>query len=489
MKTRTICLGVAVVAVLLLVVGGVGASSGFAPGAPVAGKINYQGRLTDTDGTPLSGAFSMRFQVYDAASGGTLLWDSGMISVDVDQGLFNAALDVDPSDFDGQALWIRLHVDGEWLTPRQELLAVPYALSLRPGARIDGPPPQPGGAVLRVAVDGFFATGNAVRSSAATGTAIYGESTGGFGVRGYSDTNWGVRGESGSGIAGHFQSEEGYGVRVNSDGADHWDHAGYFTADWGYGVYAVSEHNYGVVGEGVVAGVRGTGDTSGVSGSSDTGIGVSGWSNSNSGVYGSSFGEYGVEGLTWRGDNNYGLFTYDNLYSLNIHLAGAVMHVVQNGGDVPLEPGDVAVFNGIVPSPDGGAPVIQVALSSSANSTAVAGVVHSRFNIEAVVERAESEARQRPGGAMEITSDKPVAPGDYLLLVVQGPAQVKATGLSDPIQPGDLLSTASQAGTASRAIKANAPGAESAAPGTVFGKALEPLEVDQRLIYVFVALQ
>ena len=489
MKIRTVWLSVAVVAVVLVTVGGAAASSHFAPAAPVAGKISYQGRLTDTGGTPLNGSFPMRFQLYDAASGGTLLWDSGVLTVDVSQGLFNVALDVDAADFSGQALWIRLYVNGEWLTPRQELLPAPYALSLRPGATIDGPPDHSGGGVLNVAVDGFYATGNAVLASSATGSAIRGSSAGGYGVYGYSGTNWGVRGRSDSGIAGYFYSDEGYGLRAISDGTDHWDHAGYFLADVGYGVYAVSTGNYGIVGEGAMAGVRGNGNTSGVSGTSSGGSGVYGYSGSYSGVYGSSNTYYGVHGHTSRGDNNYGLFTYDNIYSLNYHTTGAVMRVVQNGGDETLEHGDVVVFDGILPSVQGGPPTIQVALASSANSTAVAGVVYSGFDIQAVTEPAGLGETQRPSAPAEITSDGPITPGDYLLLVVQGPALVKASALGGAIQPGDLLATAGQAGHAAKATSANTAGVASAAPGTVLGKALEPLEAGQRLVYVFVTLQ
>ena len=44
----------------------------------VATKISYQGRLTDAGGDPVSdGIHTMRFRLYDAQNGGTLLWESG----------------------------------------------------------------------------------------------------------------------------------------------------------------------------------------------------------------------------------------------------------------------------------------------------------------------------------------------------------------------------------------------------------------------------
>jgi hypothetical protein len=67
-------------------------------------------------------AYPMRFQLYSGASGGTQWWDSGHTSVAVDDGLFNAALDVIAPVFDGPILWLRIYVNGEWLSPRQALL-------------------------------------------------------------------------------------------------------------------------------------------------------------------------------------------------------------------------------------------------------------------------------------------------------------------------------------------------------------------------------
>ena len=68
---------------------------------------------------------------------------------------------------------------------------------------------------------------------------------------------------------------------------------------------------------------------------------------SGSGVIGQSTSFVGVwaeSGTDWRaagtGDasNNYGVYTPDNIYSLNYHLAGALMQLVQNGGLNRLSP-------------------------------------------------------------------------------------------------------------------------------------------------------
>lgn len=112
-------------------------------GATVAGsvarKISYQGRLTDSDGNPVNGSANLVFQLWDdATAGGQVGTDIVRNGVPVQGGLFIVDLDVPPGAATGQALWLRIGINGQWLAPRQELLPVPYALSLRPGAVIAG---------------------------------------------------------------------------------------------------------------------------------------------------------------------------------------------------------------------------------------------------------------------------------------------------------------------------------------------------------------
>jgi hypothetical protein len=228
--------------------------------------------------------------------------------------------------------------------------------------------------------------------------------------------------------------------------------------------------------------VENNGAGTAIVGECEDGYGVYGSSSSWYGVTGTSVTGRGVQGVTNRVDNNYGLYTSDNLYSLNFHSLGAQMQVVQNGGQAALEPGDVVVFNGLAA---GDPPVIQVAQARAANSTAVAGVVYSRYSIDAVTENLE----QSPRGDREVTPAGPVPPGEYLLMVIQGPAQVKASALAGAIQPGDLLSSAGPAGQAAKAVQVSIEGVETAVPGTVLGKALEPLDQGDKRIYVFVTLQ
>jgi hypothetical protein len=164
------------------------------------------------------------------------------------------------------------------------------------------------------------------------------------------------------------------------------------------------------------------------------------------------------------------------------------MQIVQNVGSTAVQAGDLVAFYGIAaPLEAGEPPVIQVATLTRANSTAVAGVVYSRYNIEAITKATDSG--EKLGSAFEVTPDGSVAPGEYLLLVVQGPAQVRATAAGGPIQPGDLLTSAATAGMAARAGQVTVESVAIAAPGTVFGKALEALPAGDGLIYVYVTLQ
>jgi hypothetical protein len=505
MSRSKLWITIATAAVLLLMAGAAGAiPASLAPAALLDGAIHYQGRLTDDMGNPLNGTYPMQFQIYDDPVANTLVWDSGVINVDVDQGLFEVKLAIDPADFDGQGLWLQLHVDGELLTPRQELLPVPYALSLRPGAEIRGEPTGWEGWVVNVEMEGAYPLGNGISSTAATGAAVAGSSPGGWGLRAYTEEGYAVYGvddgiDQARGYGGYFTSNTGIGLYGHTSATTSGENP------YAPGVFGESENGVGVYGaaHGPLPAIQGIGwgDGRGVEGGSyySTGVGVRGISRSSgSGVWGDSdwiavyaesISSYGIYAETGVGTNNYGLYTPDNIYSLNYNLAGSIMHVVQNGGEQALEPGDVVVLSGMAaPLEEGGPPVIQVAPATSANSTAVAGVVYRRFDAKAL--QARPQAEQPEGGLpAEVTPEGPVPAGEYLLLVVEGPVQVKASALGGAIRPGDLVSSAGEAGYAARAAEVEIEGASLALPGTVVGKALEPLAADQALIYVFVTLQ
>ena len=96
----------------------------------VAGAVPIQGRLTDANGNPLTGGYSVRARLYDASTGGTALCDD-TDPIAVDNGLFTMYLDgsggCSASDIDGKQLYLGITVgsDAE-MTPRQGIYAVPH---------------------------------------------------------------------------------------------------------------------------------------------------------------------------------------------------------------------------------------------------------------------------------------------------------------------------------------------------------------------------
>jgi hypothetical protein len=109
----------------------------------------------------------------------------------------------------------------------------------------------------------------------------------------------------------------------------------------------------------------------------------------------------------------------------------------------------VVVFSGInraVTAVD--APIAQVSRAHTANSTAVAGVVFSRFNMDAVDPNLEfpDDTAQERMAEMDVTPPGEVAPGEFLLVVVQGRLWSTPARCPVSIQPGDLLSTGGQYG-------------------------------------------
>lgn len=105
------------------------------------GMIHYQGRLVQ--GTNLySGSVNIVFRMYDAPTGGTLLHTSTNAATAVDglyatvigehvvAGNLNAALT-------NAQVWLEVQVNGTTLSPRERVLAVPYARAVY-GMRVEG---------------------------------------------------------------------------------------------------------------------------------------------------------------------------------------------------------------------------------------------------------------------------------------------------------------------------------------------------------------
>jgi hypothetical protein len=489
MKTRIIWVTGILVMALTLMTGGAGAldrqttptTAAAAAVAAVAAGINYQGRLTDPGGTPLNGTFPMQFQIHSTLTGNSILWDSGIISVDVDHGLFNVKLAVDPTDFDGQALWLRIYVNGEWLSPRQELLPVPYALSLRPGAQIRS---TDSGIALQVA-------------NSATGSAVRGESANGWGVYGFSENTYAVYGvdggaTQGKGYGGYFTSNTGIGVYGYSSATS-------VTANtYTPGVYGRSANGIGVLGvsDDEDAGVLGQSDGVGVYGRSEHSHGVRGVAEgpATDQGYGGYFRSDNYRGLYARGDDTYyagyfenpagaghaGLWVDGNLWVTGSK-TGYVVDMAINEGPESLETGDVVVVTGFVEPIAGDIPTIKVRKAAEEESTGVVGVVDQPF---AVQTDPKDEGKTIAKPITEIASladDTAIEPGEYLSMVTLGAFKaIKADASYGAIQPGDLLVASSNPGHAMRA--------DDPRVGTVIGKAMGELDKGTGIIPVLVTL-
>ena len=96
--------------------------------------VNYQGKLTDAVGKPVTATKSMEFAFYDAASGGTQLGGfTETQKVSVTTGIFNVLIGsataggVPASVFSGTNVYLSVKVAGEELEPRQRIASVAYA--------------------------------------------------------------------------------------------------------------------------------------------------------------------------------------------------------------------------------------------------------------------------------------------------------------------------------------------------------------------------
>ena len=103
-------------------------------------SLSFQGRLTNTDRTPITALTPMRFRLYDSGpsgGSGTLLWDSTSCNIDPDQdGIFSTTLgdscgaEISSDVFsENSNVWLEVEVNSEILEPRQPIKSVAYALN------------------------------------------------------------------------------------------------------------------------------------------------------------------------------------------------------------------------------------------------------------------------------------------------------------------------------------------------------------------------
>lgn len=105
---------------------------------PPRRQLSFQGRLTDSGGTPITTAVSVVFKLFNALTGPTQLYTSGTCSITPDQdGIFNTLIgdgvcgaEIASSVFtDNRDVFLEITVGAETLTPRQQIATVGYALN------------------------------------------------------------------------------------------------------------------------------------------------------------------------------------------------------------------------------------------------------------------------------------------------------------------------------------------------------------------------
>ena len=98
--------------------------------AAVPHLIRYQGSLVDTQQVSLEGPYTLTFRLYDAATGGTKVWEEAQTNVPITAGQFSVLLgQVTPLElaFD-KDMWLSIQVNTDTeMTPRQRLSSAPYA--------------------------------------------------------------------------------------------------------------------------------------------------------------------------------------------------------------------------------------------------------------------------------------------------------------------------------------------------------------------------
>jgi hypothetical protein len=492
--------------------------------ATVNSRISYQGVLKE-NGNPVTGNRDMTFRLHanDACTnqvGGDIV----IPGVPVADGLFSVALDVAHDDLNGQGLWLEVEVDGTAVVC-QEILPVPYALSLRPGANVIGE--LAGANTLTVENSSTAHDSRAIRgyASATTGftAGVQGRTdsstTGAKGVWGYAaggGQTYGVHGESnstsGRGVYGRANTSSGtnYGVYGESNSASGIGVYGTTSATSGetYGVYGVTHSSYGrgVYGEsayssggtGVYGHARGWGSSIGVYGKTDSGFGsgVHGENGSSQGyaygVYGVSYSHEGdgVHGYAHAtsgprygvyGDTNtsgYGLYTPDNLYVGGSCTGCLMTFLAHNASLEMLRPGAVVTVSGVGPVLQGHTTPILEVRPATIDDASILGVVYMRGEFYAAN---DDQSREEAGDSVQPVEGD-VAPGDYLLVVTSGLAQVRIALVRTGLSPGQGLTIGNAAGLATLA----GPDARS---GIIFARAMEAQPDENGLLWAMIDTQ
>ncbi|MFA4889976.1 MAG: hypothetical protein WC628_10485 [Candidatus Omnitrophota bacterium] len=99
--------------------------------ADVPHLINYQGRLTERDGKPITGSRQITFNIYDAQAAPAAIWTEIHSNILVEKGTFSVLLGSVNGNlpaFD-KPYWLGIRVgNDEEMQPRQQITSVGYAI-------------------------------------------------------------------------------------------------------------------------------------------------------------------------------------------------------------------------------------------------------------------------------------------------------------------------------------------------------------------------
>jgi len=109
--------------------------------ATPVGPMNYQGRLLDDNGIPVTGSYNFVIKIYNDPAAGTLKYQEDRNSVLVDDGVYafkigmgpktggDSSWDIDLWQGNLNDLYLEVVVNGETLSPRHELTSAPHAFT------------------------------------------------------------------------------------------------------------------------------------------------------------------------------------------------------------------------------------------------------------------------------------------------------------------------------------------------------------------------
>ncbi|MCC6190694.1 MAG: DUF2190 family protein [Anaerolineales bacterium] len=443
-----------------------------AAAAVVGTSFTYQGRLV-ANGAPANGSFDFQFRLYDDALAGSQVGVTVTVaSKTVVDGYFDVALDFGAAAFGGGARWLDIGVRpggtaGAYtlLTPRQSLTAAPYALAL-PNVYTDE-----GNNFVGVGRD-FRISGNEVFGVRYDGSA---NQYGGMYVETSHTNGWPFYGYA---TGGSFRAWTYYN---GSSGDWHLYNAGIRLSvpnEGGLRIGPALDYSLVISNTTGSDGIRiyDTGDDS-------IQIGVPP-DVANYGVYIPSPGvsTYGLWSNTANASGEWALYSVDNVQAGNV-LASGFSLLAQVTGPAALELGDVvAVAAAGKPMPGGTDSLPLVRLADSAEHTGLIGVVSQRM-VWALAPGKEDEGAMAMQGA-----EGPAEPGDYVMLVVAGVAQVKVAP-GAPITAGERLTADGLPGH-TRALQTRIiEGMRVTEGAPVIGVALETPAEGQATIAVYVNLR